>query len=153
MKGYLMIPRRSIGYVLAVLAASGLMLVGFAQSNTDSGARVIASGGGTTMVEGGTGSPGFIPVLTKIGFHAEKKGGVVTGGFECLALAPAVAAGPGSANFIVNAMYVTGTIKTAAVSGDTATLTGTATITGLGAGSNVPFQFVVRRGGLALRWY
>ena len=31
--------------------------------------------------------------------------------------------------------------------GDTATLTGTADITGLGAGSNVGFTFVVRNGG------
>ncbi len=31
--------------------------------------------------------------------------------------------------------------------GDTATLTGTSNITGLGAGSNVPFTFVVQRGG------
>ncbi len=44
-------------------------------------------------------------------------------------------------------MYVTGQITSAQVEGDTATLKGTATITGLGAGSNVPFTFVVRRGG------
>jgi hypothetical protein len=33
------------------------------------------------------------------------------------------------------------------VNGDAAILTGTATITGLGAGTNVPFEIVVRRGG------
>jgi hypothetical protein len=47
-------------------------------------------------------------------------------------------------------MYVTGQITGATVSGDAATLTGMATITaitGLGAGTNVPFQIVVRRGG------
>jgi hypothetical protein len=44
-------------------------------------------------------------------------------------------------------MYVTGEITGGWVSGDTATLTGTSTITGLGAGNDVPFTFVVRRGG------
>jgi hypothetical protein len=44
-------------------------------------------------------------------------------------------------------MYVTGQITGASVHGDTATLTGTSNITGLGAGSNVPFTFVVERGG------
>jgi hypothetical protein len=44
-------------------------------------------------------------------------------------------------------MYVTGQITGAVSNGDTATLTGTATITGLGAGSGVPFELVVRRGG------
>jgi hypothetical protein len=44
-------------------------------------------------------------------------------------------------------MYVTGQITGATVSGDAATLTGTATITGLGVGTNVPYQIVVRRGG------
>jgi hypothetical protein len=43
-------------------------------------------------------------------------------------------------------MYVTGQI-TGTVTRDTATLTGTAEITGLGAGSNVPFTFVVHAGG------
>jgi len=42
---------------------------------------------------------------------------------------------------------VTGQITGGAVSGDTATVTGTSTITGLGAGTDVPFTFVVRRGG------
>jgi hypothetical protein len=44
-------------------------------------------------------------------------------------------------------MYVTGTVKTAVVNGDTVTLTGTATVTGLGAGTNVPFTFEAREGG------
>jgi hypothetical protein len=44
-------------------------------------------------------------------------------------------------------MYVVGTVEGATVSGDTATLTGHATITVLGVGTNVPFTFVVRRGG------
>jgi len=44
-------------------------------------------------------------------------------------------------------MYVAGQITGATVNGDIATLTGTADITGLGAGSNVSFTFVVRNGG------
>jgi len=105
-------------------------------------------GGGTTIIHGGTGPVGgFIPVLTTIAFHAERSGGAVTGSFECLALAPEAGTGSKSAQFTVNAMYVTGQITGATVHGDTATLTGTSNITGLGAGSNVPFTFVVQRGG------
>jgi hypothetical protein len=55
--------------------------------------------------------------------------------------------GTGSATFTLNAMYVTGRITGAVVNGDVATLTGTATITGLGAGTNVPFEIVVHEGG------
>ncbi len=44
-------------------------------------------------------------------------------------------------------MYVTGRVTGASVDGDTATLTGTANVTGLGAESNVPFTFVMQRGG------
>jgi len=47
----------------------------------------------------------------------------------------------------VNAMYVTGEITSAEIEGDTATLKGTANVTGLGAGHNLPFILVVRRGG------
>src|SRR6516162_9088191 len=105
-------------------------------------------GGGTTIIEGGTGSAGgFVPVLTTVAFHAESAGGRVTGSFECLARAPRAAAGAGSAEFTTNAMYVTGQITGARISGDTATLSGVATITGLGAGTGVPFTFVVRKGG------
>jgi len=44
-------------------------------------------------------------------------------------------------------MYVAGKVTGASVQGDTATLTGVADITGLGAGTNVPFTFVVHKGG------
>ena len=44
-------------------------------------------------------------------------------------------------------MYVAGQVTGASVHEDTATLTGTAQITGLGAGTNVPFTFVVHNGG------
>src|SRR5215469_5180562 len=61
--------------------------------------------------------------------------------------APEAGMGSKSAQFTVNAMYVTGQITGASVHGDTATLTGAANITGLGAGSNVSFTFVVQKGG------
>ncbi len=44
-------------------------------------------------------------------------------------------------------MYVAGKVTGASVQNDTATLTGIADITGLGAGTNVPFTFVAHKGG------
>ena len=111
-------------------------------------AKVLARGGGKTIIQGGTGlAGGFVPVVTTIAFHAERQGHAVSGDFECLALAPDAATGNGSGQFTVNAMYVTGQVTSVQVQGETATLNGTATITGLGAGTNVPFTFVVRKGG------
>ena len=132
---------------LLLTGASVLVLSFPAHSvSAESGNGSIARGGGTTIIQGGTGSPGFVPVLTTLAFHAEKSGGAVTGDFECLARAPA-GAGPLSAQFTANAMYVTGPVTAAVSNGDTATLTGTANITGLGAGSGVPFELVVHKGG------
>src|SRR5215469_10004840 len=115
--------------------------------NSEGVAGTVARGGGTTIIHGGTGAPGFVPVITTIAFNAARDSNGVSGSFECLAKAPEAGTGPTSAQFTVNAMYVTGQITGATVSGDTATLTGTATITGLGAGSNVSFTFVVQKGG------
>lgn len=131
------------------IPAVGLAWRGLAESEpATSSATVLARGGGTTIIEGGTGkSGGFVPVLTTVGFHAERNGGSVTGNFECLARAPQNPTGAGSAQFAVNVMYVTGQITSATVAGDTATLAGTADITGIAAGSNVPFTFVARTGG------
>jgi hypothetical protein len=124
------------------------MLATPSAAHDDEDPGILARGAGTTIIHGGTGqSGGFVPVLTTLAFHAERSGGGVRGSFECLALVPAAATGAGSGQFVVNAMYVTGEITGGWVSGDTATLTGTSTITGLGAGSDVPFTFVVRRGG------
>jgi hypothetical protein len=101
-------------------------------------------GGATTMLEGGTGSPDFTPVLTKLAFHWDGR----TGDLECLAIAPATPASePGSGEFDTNVMYVTGPVTSAQVTGATAVLEGTATVTGLGAGENQPFRLTVRRGG------
>jgi hypothetical protein len=142
MKLYGRVPSLLIFGVLLAALCSRLVL------GIDSHSSVIARGAGTTMIQGGTGSTGrFVPVLTTLAFHAEREGGTVTGAFECLARAPENNTGSGSAQFTVNAMYVTGQITAATVSGDEATLTGTATITGLGAGTNAPFQIIVRRGG------
>jgi hypothetical protein len=126
-----------LGLVIALFAPSAL--------GHDSPGTVIAHGAGTTIIEGGTGgTSGFLPVFTTLAFHAEENGGAVTGDFECFARVPANA---GSALFTVNAMYVTGRITGAVVNGDTATLTGTANITGLGAGTDLPFAIVVHAGG------
>jgi hypothetical protein len=124
--------------------------IALAQSESDHKAGItLARGAGTTIIEGGTGKAGgFLPVETTIAFHAERTSGTgITGDFECFARTPEAASGSGSGQFTVNAMYVTGQIKTAVVSGETATLSGTADITGLGAGNNVPFTLILRRGG------
>ena len=136
--------------LLAVVSLALVMLITTRtvmgrDSDDDNGQ--IARGAGTTIIHGGTGSPNFVPVITTIAFHAERSGGGVTGEFECLALAPEPASGPGSGQFTVNAMYVAGKVTGASVHEDTATLTGTADITGLGVGTNVPFTFVVHKGG------
>jgi hypothetical protein len=102
------------------------------------------SGAGRTIIEGGTGAPSYIPVTTVLAFHANGQGG----DFECLALAPTTASGaPGSGQFEVNAMYVTGTITSVQVSDGTAVLKGTAVVTGLGAGASQAFTFMVKPGG------
>src|SRR5260370_15519471 len=114
------------------------MIVGFSVVHGHA-TSVIARGGGTTIIHGGTGSPGFVPVITTIAFHATRSGKSASGSFDCLAEAPEPGTGSKSAQFTVNAMYVTGQITGANVSGDTATLTGTANITGPGARSTSPF--------------
>jgi hypothetical protein len=102
------------------------------------------SGAGKTIIEGGTGAPAYIPVTTVLAFHANGQGG----DFECLALAPTAGSGaPESGQFEVNAMYVTGKITSVQVSGGTAVLKGTATVTGLGAGPSQAFTFTVKAGG------
>ena len=129
----------------AVLAVGTLAVTMLAQANTTGDEHPAAiRGGGTTLVRGGTGAPSFTPVTTKFAF-AWNDG---TGGFECLALVPSAAAGkPGSGNFDTNAMYVTGSLTSVQVRGQSAVLKGTATVTGLGAGTNAPFTATVTRGG------
>jgi len=130
---------------LAVLAlATAIVAQAGTQSRSDDDSRAGVRGAGTTMVEGGTGSPSFAPLLTKVAFHARNG----SGRFECLALAPgAPAGGAGSGDFDTNVMYVTGEITSAKVRDNVATLTGTATVTGVGAGSGEPFTAELTRGG------
>src|SRR6202521_5444784 len=115
--------------------------------DSENPAGSIARGAGTTIIHGGTGSPGFIPVITTVAFHAERSNGGVTGEFDCLALAPEAATGAHSGQHTVNAMYVVGKITGASVHQDVVTLTGVSDITGLGVGTNVPFTFIAHRGG------
>lgn len=130
--------------VSGVLLGAALVWALFAQAE-GKGASAHIRGAGTTIVEGGTGAPSFTPVITKVAFSWRKGG---EGRFECLALAPSAAAGsPGSGNFDTNVMYVTGEVTSGRIRGQTAVLEGTASVTGLGAGSNLPFTATVRRGG------
>jgi hypothetical protein len=115
--------------------------------DSEDSAGSIARGAGTTIIHGGTGSPGFVPVTTTVAFHAERSNGGVTGEFDCLAFAPEATTGPHSGQLTVNAMYVIGKITGASVHEDIVTLTGVSDITGLGAGTNVPFTFIAHRGG------
>lgn len=142
-----MATRCLVGLVL-LIAAIGLTMAFSPRPASGGGSddKVIAKGGGTTIIHGGAGAPGFVPVLTTVAFHAERTGGSVTGSFDCLALAPDATSSK-TGQFSVNAMYVVGGVTGATVNGDSATLTGTASVTGLGAGSNVSFTFVVQRGG------
>ena len=143
--------RYSVGMVVGalLLIGAGVLILSFPAHSVsaESGNGSIARGAGTTIIQGGTGSPDFVPVLTTVAFHAERSGNSVSGDFECLARAPLSSTGAGSAQFRVNVMYVTGQVTGAVVSGDVATLTGTAHITGIGAGTGVPFRFVVHGGG------
>ena len=140
--------KRSGTWAAGLMIGLGFITTLFAPAALGHNSQSIVRGAGTTIIEGGTGSAGgFVPVFTTLALHAEQDGAAVTGDFECFARVPGNATGTGSAAFTVNAMYVTGRITGAVINGDTATLTGTATITGLGAGTNVPFEIVIHKGG------
>jgi hypothetical protein len=124
--------------VTLIIAASTPRQSTFAATST-----ISVYGAGKTIIEGGTGGTTPVPVTTTVAFHANANGG----DFECLALAPATAFGASSGNFSVNAMYVTGKVTSLQVEGRTAILVGTATVTGLGVGTNVPFEAQVLHGG------
>ena len=109
----------------------------------DEGGRAV-QGGATTTVAGGTGGTSPTPLITKLTFHW--RDGV--GHFECLALKPSADPGKaGSGNFDTNIMYVTGAITAVEINESTAVLTGLATVTGVGAGTNLPFTATAERGG------
>jgi hypothetical protein len=139
----------SSGKVWKALVAVGSALVAAlvlssATMGEDGGRGRSVQGAGTTIVEGGTGPSTFAPMTTKVAFHWSNGAGQ----FECLALAPSAEAGsPGSGTFDTNVMYVTGPITSAEVRKSMAVLKGSATVTGAGAGSRVPFTATVTRGG------
>jgi hypothetical protein len=137
--------KRKVLLVAAVAVVALLAWTILAQARSENRASSDAiRGAGTSLVRGGTGAPSFAPVMTKFGFSWTDGGG----GFECLALVPSANAGkPGSGNFDTNAMYVTGSITSARVEGQMAVLEGTATVTGLGAGTDKPFTATITRGG------
>lgn len=139
--------RLKVSLVIGLAVAALLVLAPIAPSGTPAGdenERRAVRGAGTTMLEGGTGSPSFTPVITKVAFHWRDG----KGRFECLALAPSEAAGdPLSGEFDTNIMYVTGPITSADVTRRVAVLKGTATVTGVGAGSDRAFSATVTRGG------
>jgi hypothetical protein len=125
-----------------------LLLTAATPVHADNENSNLIEGGGTSLVTGGTGSPDFVPVMTNFGFHWRNG----KGKFECLALVPGAKAGtPGSGNFDTNAMYVTGTITSAEIHGQRATMSGIATVTGLGAGTHVPFSATAESGGPGTR--
>jgi hypothetical protein len=133
--------------ILGVVLAASLVMTVIAQATGDRSALNVR-GGGTSIVAGGTGAPDFTPVITKVAFHWMKG----EGRFECLALAPSKAAGSaGSGNFDTNVMYVTGDVDSASIVGRTVVLKGSATVTGVGAGSNQPYTVTARRGGPGTR--
>jgi hypothetical protein len=131
--------------VIGIVVGVALVAAPIAPSGTpgdDDGRSV--RGAGTTMVEGGTGSPSFTPIITKVAFHWQAG----TGRFECLALAPTEEAGTrGSGKFDTNIMYVTGAITSADIGKDAAILRGSATVTGAGAGPDQAFTATVTGGG------
>ena len=132
-----------LALVLTLLVGSGLYWVVSAQAQSRAGASSV-SGAGTSLIEGGTGAPSFHPVETTFAFHWSNG----QGHFECLALTPSAPPGAaGSGNFNTNVMYVTGPITSVSVEGTTAVFKGMADVTGLGAGSNVPFVATARSGG------
>jgi hypothetical protein len=144
-----MVKKRAVvaGILGVVLAATLMVMTVIARATGDRPVSYVR-GGGTSIVAGGTGEPDFTPVITKVAFHWING----EGRFECLALAPSKPAGaPGSGNFDTNAMYVTGEVDSASVVGRTVVLNGSATVTGVGAGSNRPFTVTAWRGGPGTR--
>ncbi len=129
-----------LALVITLLVGSGLYWAVSAQAQSTTRAPSV-SGAGTSIVEGGTGAPSFHPVQTTFAFHWSNG----QGHFECLALTPSAPPGAaGSGNFDTNVMYVTGPITSVST---TAVFKGTASVTGLGAGSNVPFEATAVGGG------
>ena len=129
------------GAVLIAFVVVGSMTHAVATGESAKHGRV--SGAGRTIIEEGTGGTAPVPVTTLVAFHADAHGG----DFECLALAPSIATGAGSGEFTANVMYVTGKVTSLEIGSGVATLRGIATVTGLGAGHDLPFTVLVHPGG------
>ena len=137
---------RGVQRAVAVCAVTAAALAGFAWLTLGAPAQAASErvrGAGHTIIEGGTGGTNPGPVTTLVTFHATPSGG----SFECLALAPRASSGPGSGEFTTNAMYVTGKVTSLTTEGRRAVIRGVATVTGLGAGQDIPFKAVVHAGG------
>ena len=124
----------SLGFLVVMLAAGP-------------SAAQIVSGGGETMIAGGFGDP-LQPLKTNFAFRIdETPDGGVKGTFDCLALAPETTNGAGSGSFTHNVMYVTGKItELKSITKDSASFSGVATVTGIGAGTELPFDCNVTSG-------
>ncbi len=130
-----------VGAVLIALAVVGPSTSVIAKG--EAGKHLRVSGAGKTMIEGGTGGAAPVPVTTLVAFHADAQGG----DFECLAFASSQVSGAASGEFDANVMYVTGKVTSLEIAKGVAMLRGTATVTGLGAGQDVPFTALVHAGG------
>jgi hypothetical protein len=130
-----------VGVALAALVAVGSIASPVAIGEAAKHGRV--SGAGRTIIEGGNAGTSPLPVTTLVAFHADAQGG----DFECLAVLPSHATGAGSGQFDTNAMYVTGKVTSLEIGNGAATLSGIATVTGLGAGQSLPFTVLVHPGG------
>ncbi len=132
-------PWLGVGFV--ALMVIGSITSSLANGEATKHGRV--SGAGKTIIEGGNGGNPLLPVTTLVAFHADAQGG----DFECLAFLPSHPTGAGSGEFDTNVMYVTGVVTSLEIGNNVATLRGTATVTGLGAGQAVPFTALVHAGG------
>src|SRR2546430_106412 len=129
------------GVGLVALAVLGSITGPLAVGDAPNHGRV--SGAGKTIIEGGTGGSSPLPVTTLVAFHADAQGG----DFECLAFASSQVSGAASGEFDANVMYVTGKVTSLEIAKGVAMLRGTATVTGLGAGQDIPFTALVHAGG------
>lgn len=129
------------GALLLAFAVIGSISHAVAANEAATHGRV--NGAGKTIIEGGTGGTLPLPVTTLLAFHADAQGG----DFECLALAPSHETGSDSGQFDANVMYVTGKVTSLQIGKGVAILSGTATVTGLGAAQGAAFTATVREGG------
>lgn len=110
-------------------------------------AQLLVAGGGESLINGGFGDPP-VPLKGHMAFRIDRLAdGTISGSFDCIALAPTSDTGAFSGQFTKNIMYVTGKITSLdSFSKDAASFSGTSTVTGVGAGQNLPFTCEVTPG-------